>query len=230
MNKERDLLARFIANFRKGKKIGDPMEYARCCKALLDIYGSTEDVAEKLGIGKETVRILAKLTELPSEVQDLISKKRLPLTVAFDIVPLGATKQTEVAKAVSGLRYGDARQVIRRFSTDPNVPIESVRAEVLAELEKREIDIVMLAFPRKIYTQLLQESQNVSLLIKQIVEKWLKKGGVLDYPTVTKDDLVSVTVRLPRTTYNTLRKQSSNPANLVEKIILTWFKEKGKIK
>ena len=229
MSKERELLARFIANFRKSKKIGDSMEYARTCKALLDMYGSPEDVAEKLGVGRETVRILAKLTELPSEVQDLISKKSLPLTVAFDIVPLDRTRQTEVAKAVSGLPYRDARQVIRRISMNPDVPIESVRAEVLEELEKREIDIVMLAFPRKIHTQLLQESQNVSLLIKQVVEEWLEKDGLLDYPTTPKEDLVSLTVRLPRATYRSLRKKSRTPANLVEKIILTWLKEKGKI-
>ena len=206
------------------------MQYARTCKALLDMYGSPEDVAEKLGVGRETVRILAKLTELPSEVQDLISKKRLPLTVAFDIVPLDRARQTEVAKAVSGLPYRDARQVIRRFSMNPDMPIESVRAEVLEELEKREIDIVMLAFPRKIHTQLLQESQNVPLLVKQVVEKWLEKDDLIDYPTISKDDLVSLTVRLPRATYRSLRKKSRNPANLVEKIILTWLKEKGKIK
>ena len=230
MSKERELLARFIANFRKGKKIGDPMEYARTCKALLDMYGSSEDVAEKLGVGRETVRILAKLTELPSEVQDLISKKRLPLTVAFDIVPLDRARQTEVAKAVSGLPYRDARQVIRRFSMNPDMPIESVRAEVLEELEKREIDIVMLAFPRKIYTQMLRESQNVPLLVKQVVEEWLEKDGLLDYPTISKDDLISLTVRLPRATYRALGKKSRNPANLVEKIVLTWLKEKDKIK
>jgi hypothetical protein len=230
MSKERELLARFIANFKRGKKIGDPMEYARCCKALSDMYGSTEDVAKKLGVGRETVRILAKLTELPYEVQDLISKKHLSLTVAFDIVPLDRTRQTEVAKAVSGLPYRDARQVIRRFSMDPDVSIESVRAEVLEGLEKREVDIVMLAFPRKIYTQLLQESQNIPLLIKQVVEEWLEKDGSLDYPTTSKEDLVSLTVRLPRATFRGLRKKSRNPANLVEKITLTWLKEKGKIK
>lgn len=205
------------------------MEYAKCCKALLDMYGSTEEVAEKLGIGRETVRILAKLTELPSGVQDLISKKRLPLTVAFDIVPLDRTKQTEVAKAVSGLPNRDARAIINRFSMNPDMPIESIRAEVLDELEKREVDIVMLAFPRKIHTQLLKESKNVPLLIKQVVEEWLKKDCLLDYPTISKSDLVSVTVRLPRTTYRILRKKSRNPANLVEKIILTWLKKNGKL-
>jgi hypothetical protein len=230
MSEERELLARFIANFRKSKKIGDPMEYARCCKALLDMYGSTEEVAEKLGIGRETVRILAKLTELPSEVQKLISKKRLPLTIAFDIVPLDRTRQSEVAKAISGLPYRDARQVIRRFSMNPDVPIKSVRAEVLEELEKREVNIVMLAFPRRIYTHLVQESQNVPLLIKQVVEEWVEKDRLLDYPIISKEDLVSLTVRLPRATYRSLRKKSRNPANLVEKIILTWLKEKGKIK
>ena len=227
MSKERELLAFFIANFRKGKKIGDPMEYAKCCKALLDMYGSTEEVAEKMGVGRETVRILAKLTELPSETQDLISKKRLRLTVAFDIVPLDRTIQTRVAKAVSGLPYRDARAIIKRFSLNPDMPIERVRDEVLGELEKREVDIVMLAFPRKIYSQLLKESKNIPLLIKQVVEEWLKKDGLLEYPTISKNDLVSLSIRLPRATYRSLRNKSRNPANLVEKIILTWLTKKG---
>jgi len=208
--------------------MGDPMEYARCVKAILDLYGSPEQVAEKLGVGRETIRILSKLTDLPPEVQNLISKKSLPLTVAFDIVPLDRTRQTEVAKAVSGLPYRDARQVIKRFSMSPGVPIERVRAEVLEELEKREVNIVMLAFPIKIYTQLLQESQNVPLLITHVVEEWLKKDGVLNYPTISKDDLVSITIRLSRATYRSLRKKTRNPANLVEKIVLSWIKERGK--
>lgn len=229
MDREKELLASFIANFRRAKKLGDPIEYAKACKDLVDVYGSPEDVAEKLGIGRETVRILSKVVDLPAEVKELISKKEIPLTVAFDIVPLDRVRQTEVARAVSGLPFKDARAVIRHVSNNPDMPIESARDEALKDLERREANIVMIAFPRNIYDTLSRESENVPVLVKKIVEGWLKKEEPLDYPIIPKDDLVSLAVRLPRATYRALRKKARSPANLVEKVVFAWSKAKSKI-
>lgn len=231
MSREKELLASFIANFKKGKKIADPVEYARTCKALVDLYGSPEDVAEKLGIGKETVRILTKVVDLPSEVQDLVSKRKIPLTVAFDIVPVDRAIQIEVARAVSGLRSRDAREVIRRVSKNPRKSAESIRSEVLSELEKREVNIVMIAFSKDIYTLLEEQSKDVRAFITRVVEEWLEKNGGLDYSyKIQRHDLVSLAVRLSRATFAALTKKTRNPANLVERIVVTWLKQREKIK
>jgi len=230
MSREKELLASFIANFKKGKKTADPIKYAETCKALIDLYGSPEEVAEKLGIGKETVRILSKILELPSEVKSLISKRKIPLTVAFDIVPLDRARQVEVARAVTGLRYRDARKVIRRVSENPHKSAESICAEVLSELERREVAIAMIALPRYIFELLKEESKDVPALVGWVVDDWLEKGYPLDtsFP-FEKKNLVSLIVKLPRKTSVALIRKTRQPANLIERIIITWLKRKGRI-
>lgn len=230
MSREKELLASFIANFKKGKKVADPIEYAETCKALIDLYGSPERVAEKLGIGKETVRILSKIVELPSEVKGLVSKRKIPLTVAFDIVPVDRSRQVEVARAVTGLRYRDARKVIRRLSENPQKSAESIRAEVLNELEKREVNIAMIALPRDIFGLLKEESKDVVALVGLIVDDWLAKGYPLDTSvSFEKKDLISLLVHLPRKTSMALIRKTRRPANLIEQIITTWLERKGRI-
>jgi len=230
--REKQLLASFIADFKKGKKTANPMKYARTCRALVNMYGSPQSVSEKLGVGRETVRILSKILDLPSEVQELISQRKIPITVAFDLVPLDSDKQIEVAKAVLGLSFKDARRIIRRLSEDPHLLATTVRTEVLSELEKKEVNIAMIALPREIYRLLQKESRDVPELIRSIVVDWLAKDHPLgDHPhAVEKANLVSVTIGFPRRTFMALRRKTRKPANLVERIVIGWLKQKGKIK
>jgi hypothetical protein len=230
MSKEQKLLASFIVNFKKGLKVGDPMEYARVCRELINAYGSAQDVSQKLGVGKETVRILSKISELPTEIQQLVSSRKIPLTVAFDLVPLGREKQIETANAVSGLSFKDARAVIRRVSEDPEKSASSVRAEVLGDLEKREINMAIIAIPKKMYEILQEESKDVPLLISHIVDNHLTKDRPIPFSYANqKQDSVSLTIKFPRKTFMALRRKTRNPANLVERMIVDWLKRKGKI-
>jgi hypothetical protein len=228
MTKEQEVIASFIANFKKVKKTADPIEYAEYCKKLIEILGSPEEVAKKLEVGKETIRILSKVSELPPEVKELISKKLLPLTVAFDIVPLPPKKQTEAARAVVGLSYRDAREVIKRISQNPHKSPASIRDDVLKELETKEINIVMMAFPDYVLELLRNESQDISALVTRIADDWLKRNYPLEsYLPSKKQNIISLVVKLPRKTFAALRKRTRNPANLIERIIITWTKQKG---
>lgn len=231
MSREKELLAFFIANFKKGKKIEDPLKYAETCKALVDLYGSPENVAMKLGIGRETVRILSKIVELPQEVKKLISRREIPLTAAFDIVPLSSTRQVEVAKAIAGLQYRDAREVIARVSKNPHKSARTIRSEVLRELEKKELNLAMIALPTNVFQELRHESTDVPALVELIVNEWLNKNYPLD-PSFSfkRHDLVSLTVRLSRKMSMALRKETKNPANLIERIIITWLKRERRDK
>jgi len=230
VSNEKQLLASFIADFKKGKKTADPMKYASTCKALVNLYGSPESVAEKLGIGRETVRILSKIPDLPAEVQKLISQRKIPITVAFDLVPLDSNKQLEAARAVSGLPFKDARKVIRRVSENPDKPVASIRAEVLSELEKKEVNIAMIALPKEMYAMLQKESKDIRLLINSIVEDWLAKDGSLYSYEPQREDLISLTIKFPRRTFMALRRKTKKPANLVERIIISWLMRKSKIR
>ena len=230
MSRQERLLASFIADFKKGKKSGDPLEYARACKALVDLYGSPKDVSEKLGVGKETVRVLSKILELPIEVQNLISSRKIPITVAFDLVPLNRDKQVETAIAISGLPFKDARAIIRRVSEDPEKSASSIREEVLGDLEKREINMAIIAIPKEMYTMLQEESKDVPLLISRIVEDLLAKDRTPHFSYAhQKQNLVSLTIKFTRRTFMVLRRKTRNPANLVEQIVFDWLKRKGKI-
>ena len=227
-NREKKLLASFIVDFKKGKKTADPMEYAKTCKALSEMYGSAESVAEKLGVGKETVRILSKIVELPEEVQEMISRHLIPITVAFDLVPLSRERQIEAAGAISGLSFKDARKVIRRLSESPNIPATDVRVDVLNELEKKEVDIAMIALPKEIYALLREESEDIPEFISNIVEKWLAEDAPLDrYAHATdKGNNVSLMIKLSRRTFGALRRKTRKPANLVERIVISHYKDK----
>jgi len=229
MLNERKAIAVLLADFRKGKKISDPMLYAESAKFLMDRYGSAKQVAEKLGLGKEVVRVLAKLTELPVEVRNLISRGDLLLTVAFDLVPLDPTRQLEVARAVCGLTHRDAREVIRQAARNPSRSAQEIRREVLSELEKKEVNIVMVGFTREIHKLLSQESADIPQLVTSIIQDWLEKK----YPISTEAtkqgmDLAPLIVRLPRPTFKALRKLSKKPANLVERIVISWLQRKEK--
>jgi hypothetical protein len=229
MNREKELLASFIANFRKGKKFADPVKYAETCKALVDLYGSPERVAEKLGIGKETVRILSRIIDLPSEVKSLISKGEITLTVAFDIVPVDRNRQVEVARAVIGLPHREARRIIRRACANPHKPVEAIRDEVLAELEKKELTIAMIALRRNVFEKLKRKTEDVPALITCVVDDWLTKSYSLDnsFP-VEKKNVVSLTVKLPRKASIALRRLTRKPANLIERIVITWLNREEK--
>lgn len=230
MTTEKELLASFIANFRKGTKIDNPIKYAEICKALVDLYGSPKKVAERLGVGKETLRILSKIVELPSKVKTLISKGKIPLTVAFDIVPLDPSRQVEVARAVTGLRHKDARRIIRRVSEEPHKSAETIRDEVLSELERREINVAMIALPKNVFILLEEESKNVTALVTQIVDDWIvKKYPLESLVSFEKMDRVSLVVQLSRKMSVALRRETRQSANLIERIVITWLKRQGKI-
>jgi len=230
MSGQEHLLASFIADFKKGKKSRDPLEYARAAKALIGLYGSPKDVSERLGVGKETVRILSKILDLPTEVQNLISSRKIPITVAFDLVPLNRNKQIETAMAVSGLPFKEARAIIRRVTEEPEKSVSRIRVEVLGGLEKREINVAIIAIPREMYTMLQEESKDVPSLISRIIDDQLAKDHAMHFPHVPPtQDTVSLTIKFPRRTFRALRRRARNPANLVEQIIIDWLKRKGKI-
>jgi len=230
LTQEKRLLASFIADFKKGKKAGDPLEYARTCSKLVKLYGSPEIVSKKLGVGKETIRILSKIPELHPHIQNLISQRRIPLTVAFDLIPLDCNKQVEAANAIVGLPFKDARKVIRRISANPRIRAATARAKVLDELERKEANIAIIALPKEMYQLLSNKSKDVPRLIRKLVDEWLVKGSPLDRCYhAEKANLVSVTIKFPRRTFSLLRRRTRKPANLVEGIVMAWLKQESKI-
>ncbi len=99
------------------------------------------------------------------------------------------------------------------------------------ELDKREVNIVMIAFPKRVYETLLTESAEIIQVTNAIVEEWLAKEYPLDASLIADDrGLVSLTIRLSRKTFHALQKRGRRPADLVERIIISWLKQKGRVR
>jgi hypothetical protein len=223
-------LGAFIADFRKSKKLGDPMQYAKASKKLIEFYGSPKAVSEKLGVGKETVRILSKLTTLPEEVQQRVSKREIPLTIAFDLVPLTTERQIETSRAIKNLSFKEARQIIRYIVENPGKSAEDARVAVMNALENREISVAMVAISQRDYDIMNQEDDDVTSSIIRMVEEWLANPQSLkNHDLVSEENKVSITLKLSRKTYHSLRKITRNPADLIEKVVASNLRREEKL-
>lgn len=135
MNTKNDV-ALLLTYFRKWKSEVNPSEIIKRCKRLVSLYGLSK-AAKMVGVSRETMRIWAKLDGLPNEVKRLISKGDLLPTIAFDIVP--RRRQIQIAKAVAGLPYKEAKEIIRHLKKTPQKSIKKIRNEVLDEFEEKEL-------------------------------------------------------------------------------------------
>lgn len=222
-------LAAFIADFRKGKKTGDPMRYVRSTKKLIELYGSPKTVSEMLGVGKETVRILAKIAELPNEIQELVSAREIPLTIAFDLVPFNSERQVEIARVIRNLSFKEARKIIRYIGDNPEKSAEDARVEIMRTLESREINIAMIAIPKRFYDSLQKEETDVTALVARIIDEWLASQYSLDISELDNEGgMVSLTLKLSRNTFHALRRITRKPADLIEKIVVSWLRKREK--
>lgn len=225
MNTKNDV-ALLLTYFRKWKSEVNPSEIIKRCKRLVSLYGLSK-AAKMVGVSGETMRIWAKLDGLPDEVKRLISKGDLLPTIAFDIVP--RRRQIQIAKAVAGLPYKEAKEIIRHLRKTPQKSIKKIRNEVLDEFEEKELAGVIIGLPIQTYQTLQKKSKNVSKLIERIVEGWLKHGGpklAVQKKERRSKEIVPVVVKLSRLTLTLLRKKSRQPANLVEQIVIGWAKQK----
>lgn len=90
------LLQALVANVQRTGNT--PIEEARAYKKLINMYGSQEMVAQKVGVSNATISMRLALLEFEPEVQRLYELKRLPLDV-------------KVIAALKGLADGQRKQV-----------------------------------------------------------------------------------------------------------------------
>jgi hypothetical protein len=213
---ERQAIAVLLASLRKSKKFSNPTLFAESAGYLVRRYGSPEAVAERLSVGKETIRALAKVAEMPSEIKNLIATRRLLLTVAFDLIPLSPTHQVRLAREVAGLPFKDARAIIRYSSRNPGLAMSRVKKVVLRDLEKQEVNIAVVRLPRKIHDRMMGEGPDV--MVSGLCDRWFADGTpVLPVPNFSNGALRTV-IKVPRKAYGRLRARTNNIANLIERL------------
>ncbi len=109
----------FIQNqFRKSKK-DDSIKYVESCHQLIDLFGfqNTLKIFKQNGInmGDSTLQALYKVSLMPPQIKEMIQKRELLLTAAFEIPQIDEEMQIEIAKAMKNKNYSDAKKIVKHF-------------------------------------------------------------------------------------------------------------------
>jgi len=219
---------RVIADFRRRRKINQ-VKYAKAVKSIVDSIGSVKEakkLLEKtygLKIDESTLRKLnkaASIFEKYPEIEQMVGDGKLKFTIVFELESLPEDKMLEVARAVSGLDYPDARKVLKRIKENMEKPPQEVREQVLAELEKMRVTIALMAVPKDICETLSKQGISVSDAVVKALEEWVKEGcPKLEGSAELKEPIV-VPIRLPRLLYKVLRRKTRHPVDLAREVFL----------
>ena len=166
----------------KGRKKKEYLKTAQACRYLRKRYGSLRKVAEEVAISPEIIREFDSLLDLPSKVQQLISKKIIKLDTGYRISTRidGAKRQIEVAKAVADLGALDARTVIEYARANPKLPPEECKRRVLkSKTVIKELHVFVLPLPAETFEKLTATAKELKMkpedLVRKIVQEWLAK-------------------------------------------------------
>lgn len=172
-------LAIIFANTKRKKRTENLLTIAETIEYLVDLYGSQKDVSEKVGLSNEMIREFRKILALPSEVQDMIRKRKIDrIDVAYRISMLnGPEKQIKAAKLISELPSDDVRDIKRLISIG-GLSTEESKKKVL-ESKLKGFHVFFLDFDeyqyREILTHAKKEKQDPAEFIKRIIGDWLDK-------------------------------------------------------
>jgi hypothetical protein len=163
-------------------KRDDWITIAKKCKRLLDHYGSTEKLAEKVGRSYQLVRSILCLLTLPEEVQQVLRERRIGYDAAQRLYRLrdNPEKQIEVARSIATLSSHKSREVIQYAKNYPNSGLVNYTQRVAGQSTKPEkIHVAIVPLREETYRFLDRSSggQNISVgkLIVNILDEWVEK-------------------------------------------------------
>lgn len=186
MNEE-EALAICFANL-KGSKDKDLLMTARALQYLKNLpkYGSNQKVAQAVGVSDEIVREFLTLLKLPKLIQDMFEQGQLRrLEQSRRLWQLSRTRPElleTVAKAISGLRSWDARQIIEHILRNPDITVAAAKGAVLQSrtIKEREFHVIAI-LPEEDYRLLVNEAKKMKVpvdeLVTSVVQDWLKSRG-----------------------------------------------------
>lgn len=83
----------------------NPLEIARACKALIDRGGTSESIAERVGVAATTVRRHLLILDLPIELQTKCAAYEMPLGYLTELARL-KNKSEQIEVATNALTHG----------------------------------------------------------------------------------------------------------------------------
>ena len=189
MNEE-EALSICFANL-KGSKDKDLLMTARALQYLRSLpkYGSNQKVAQAVGVSDEIVREFLTLLKLPKLIQDMFEQRQLRrLEQSRRLWQLSRTRPElleTVAKAISGLRSWDARQIIEHILRNPDITVAAAKDAVLRSrtIKEREFHVIAI-LPEDDYRLLANEAKKMKVpvdeLVTSVVQDWLRSRGSHD--------------------------------------------------
>ena len=139
---------------------------------------SNEEVGEKMGASRETVRRFIRLTELIPQLLDMVDEKKLAFNPAVEISYLTREEQQNLLEAMD---YAQATpslsqaQRLKKMSQEGTCTLDAM-CEVMNEVKKGELDRVTFKTDslRKYFPKSYTSKQMEDKII-QLLEQWQKK-------------------------------------------------------
>jgi hypothetical protein len=180
---ENHAIALITSNIGRTKRNTDPILLADCYKLLVEKNGGikrngVKKTAEQLGISSSSVSGWFKLTKLPNEIKEKISKGEMAVS---DVIYLSDAikdrdKQIEITKSTTGLPRDDMRRVVKNLKKNPQKTVEQAMQELKEEKDEENIFVVIL--PKTRYEELNEIADDrkikINELIEQVIDDWLK--------------------------------------------------------
>jgi ParB/RepB/Spo0J family partition protein len=199
MSDDAAIVASLVENIQRGDI--EPEEEARAYRTLVEIYGSTRKVAEKVGIDQSrivrTLQVLELVPQLQKKVMRYASPKQrtesgaIPFEHASMVAEAFRTeeikrlpkeereeKQVSIARAIAPLPQYEARRVIDRFKMFPEKSIEVIKEEALASGTGVAIRVYFIPKVARLLSKAAEErGMSMEELVPIAVGEWLKQVG-----------------------------------------------------
>jgi len=170
-------LSILFGNTWKKKRAVDLLTLSKYCDLLVKNYGnSRKAVAEKLGVSPEMVRTFLIAKDMPSEIQKLISERKID---SLDIIKqISEIKNPEdqviIANAILDLPSKDIRDIIRLIKKD-KIHAEDAKKIILGEKPKK-YHVYLIDLENKDNDKVLTEARKRKMkpadFVKKIVLEW----------------------------------------------------------
>jgi len=176
---EETAISILFANTKRKKRYVDLITLAQSCKYLVDLYGSKEAVAEKVGLSTEMIRELMLPLKLPREIQKLISSRKIDsIDKVKQISTLkNSSRQIAAAREFVDTSTKDARDM-KRLIKKAGLPVEKAK-EIILEAKPKDLHIFVMDFDEGMYYSLLEHAKKKKIdpaeLVKEIISNWLKR-------------------------------------------------------
>ncbi len=172
-------LSVLFSNTKRKKRNDDLLSIAKAFDYLVELYGSQQAVAKKIGLSSEMIRQFLNVLKLPKEIQKIVSERKIDsVDIVKEIAAIkNPQKQISAANTIINSSSKDARD-IKRLIKAFNLSVEDAKKTVM-EAKPKGVHFFIMDFDDKTYKLILRHSKKMKIqppeLVREIVMEWLKQ-------------------------------------------------------